>query len=90
MTHADKATDRLTGAKAHVAQANERLVEAGRHAGSRYLGSYEKLVGRVITAQQKLARQSRNDAVKSIVDTQVDVTRQVTSAYTSAARKLIS
>ena len=65
-------------------------IEAGRRAGSRYLDGYDRFVDRVISVQHKLAMQSRNDALRSIVDKQTDVTRQVTSAYTSAARKLIS
>jgi hypothetical protein len=66
------------------------LVEAGRQASSRYLDGYEKFVKHVIAAQQKLAKQSQNDAVKSIVDTQAELTRQVTSTYAPAARRLIS
>jgi hypothetical protein len=50
---------------------------------------YEKLVRHVIAVQQKLGKQSKNHAVKSIVETQTGLTRRVTSAYTSAARKLI-
>jgi hypothetical protein len=65
------------------------LVEAGRRVGSRYLANYERFVGQVIAAQEKLAKQAENDVVKSMVEAQVDLTRQVTSAYTSAARKLI-
>ena len=90
MTRAGKVTDEFAGAPAHVAQMNERLVEASRGAGSRYLASHQRFVERVISVQQQLAKQSGNNAVKSIVDTQADLTRQVTSAYTSAARKLIS
>ena len=90
MTPAAKASDEFTGATAHAAELNERLVEAGRRAGSRYLDSYETFVERVITAQQKFAKQSGSDTVRSILEKQGDMTRQVTSAYTSAARKLIS
>lgn len=90
MTPAARASDEFTGATVHVAQFNDRLVEAGRRAGSRYLDGYETFVARVISVQQELARQSGSGAVRSIVATQANLTRQVTSAYTSAARKLIS
>jgi hypothetical protein len=73
-----------------VVQANERLVEAGKRSSKLYLDSYDRLVEGVTSFQQKLAEQSQNDAVKSVVATQVDVTRQLASAYTSAARDLIS
>ncbi len=62
-----------------------RPIEAGRRNGSRY----DRILDHVISVQHKLAAQSKNDALRSIVDTQADLTRQVTSAY-STARKLIS
>jgi hypothetical protein len=80
----------LNSAAEQIIQLNERLVEAGKRTGNLYLDSYDKLVEGVISFQQKLAEQSQNDAVKSVVGTQVDVTRQIASAYTSAARELIS
>lgn len=73
-----------------ITELNERFVEAGKRAGNLYLDSYDKLVEGVTSIQQKLAEQSQNDAVKSVVATQVDVTRHVASAYSSAARELIS
>ena len=68
----------------------ERLVDVGRRASNRYLDNYETLLERVISIQQKLAEQSRNDAISSLVTAQTNLTRQVSTAYTSAARKLIS
>jgi hypothetical protein len=44
----------------------------------------------VTSFQQRLAEQSQSDAVKSAVATQVDLTRALASAYTSAARELIA
>lgn len=73
-----------------ITELNERFVEAGKRAGNLYLDSYDKLVEGVTSIQQKLAEQSQNDAVKSVVATQVDVTRHLASAYSSAARELIS
>jgi len=66
------------------------MTPAARRAGSRYLNSYDKLVERVISVQSKLAERSKGDAMQSLVQTQVGLTRQVSSAYSSAARKLIS
>ena len=69
---------------------NERFVEAGKRTGTLYLDGCNKLVEGVTSFQQKLANQSENEAVKSVVATQADVARLLTSAYTSAARELIS
>ena len=73
-----------------VIQFNERLVNAGKRAGGAHLDSYERLVESVTKLQQKLADQSKNEAVRKAVATQVDLTRRLTSAYTSAARDFIS
>ena len=90
MATATKNPRNFNDAAEQVVELNERLVEAGKRAGNLYLDSYDKLVEGVTSFQQKLADQSHNDAVKSVVATQVDVTRQLASAYTSAARELIA
>lgn len=89
MTTATK-THHLDATEEQVTQLNERLVEAGKRAGNLYLDSYDKFVESATSFQQKLGEQSKNDAVKSVVATQVDLTRQFASAYTSAARELIA
>jgi hypothetical protein len=90
MATATRTPKNFNDATDQVVQANERLVEAGKRSSKLYLDSYDRLVEGVTSFQQKLAEQSQNDAVKSVVATQVDVTRQLASAYTSAARDLIS
>ncbi len=69
---------------------NGRLVTAGRRAGTLYLDNYEKLVGNVTSLQQKLADQSRSEAVRAVVALEVDLTKQVANVYTSTARHLIA
>jgi hypothetical protein len=90
MATATKTPQNLNDATEQAVQSGERFVEAGKRAGNLYLDSYDKLVEGVTSFQQKLAEQSQNDAVKSVVATQVDMTRQLASAYTSAARELIA
>ena len=90
MTTATKTPRSLDDATDQFVQVNERFVDAGKRAGNLYLDSYDKLVEGVTSFQQKLAEQSQNEAVKSVVATQVDMTRQLASAYTSAARELIA
>jgi hypothetical protein len=90
MATATKIPTDFSAAAEHVSDLNERLVNAGKRASSRYLDGYEKLVENVTSFQQKLADQSRNGTVQSVVKTQVDLTRQLTAAYTSAAREFIA
>lgn len=90
MATATKTHSDLNGAADQVTQLNERLVEAGKRAGNLYLDSYEKFVEGATSFQQKLAEQSKNDTVKSVVAAQVDITRELASTYTAAARELIA
>jgi len=90
MATATKNTHTVNEAAEQVAQLNERMVEAGKRAGSLYLDSVDKLVDSVAAFQTKLAEQSRNESIQTLIATQADVTRQIASAYTSAARELIA
>jgi hypothetical protein len=90
MATATKTPKNLNDATEQITQLNERFVEAGKRAGNLYLDSYEKFVEGFTSFQQKLAEQSQNDTVKSVVATQVDATRELASAYTSAVRELIA
>ena len=90
MATATKTHQDLNGAAEQVTELNERLVEAGKRAGNLYLDSYDKLVEGVTAFQRKLAEQSHNEAVQSVVATQVDLTRELASAYSSAAREFIA
>jgi hypothetical protein len=90
MATATKTNRSITDAADQIGQVNERLAEAGKRAGKLYLDGYEKFVEDVTSFQQEFAEQSQNDAVKSAIATQVDTTRQMASAYTSAVRELIA
>jgi hypothetical protein len=89
MATATKIKD-LNGAADQLSEFNERFVQAGKRAGSQYVESCEKLVENVTGLQQKLAADSHNQTVESVVTRQVDLTRQLTAAYTSAIRQLIA
>jgi hypothetical protein len=67
MAPSANADDGPLGATPDVAQVTKRFVRAGRRVSSRYLDNYQRLVGHVIDAQQKLAERSRNEAIRSIV-----------------------
>jgi hypothetical protein len=75
---------------AQVAAFNANVVKASRRAGNLYLDGCEKIVEDVTSLQQKLADRSKSEALKTLAATEVDVTRQITSSYTAAARALIS
>ena len=60
-----------------------------RKAGNPYLDSYEKTVDRAVEAQLKAAGLTQQEWLKSLVEAQGDLTRELTKSYTRAARTLL-
>lgn len=75
--------DRLT-------EARERAAANGKKAGAAYLTSYEKAVLTLVDSYEKAAGATRLDWVSTLATAQADFTREVTKAYTSAARELVA
>jgi hypothetical protein len=67
----------------------EQVLTAARKAGNLYLDSYEKAVDRTIELELKLAGLSQQEWLKSLIEAQVDVTRELTASYTTTARSLL-
>src|SRR5947209_3361742 len=96
-TSTDKTTNGKTTIDADTFEAafdqfkdlNEKVVAATRRAGTAYLDTYEQAVDKAIELEQRLAGASRQDWLKQLIETQADVTRQVTSTYTAAARAFL-
>jgi hypothetical protein len=72
-----------------VKDLNEQFLTAARKAGNQYLDSYEKAVDRAIELEVKLAGLTQQEWLKSLIETQADLAREVTSSYTTAARTLL-
>jgi hypothetical protein len=70
-------------------ESGEQVLTAARKAGNLYLDSYEKAVDRTIELQLKLAGLSQQEWLKSLIEAQVDVTRELTGSYTTTARSLL-
>jgi hypothetical protein len=67
----------------------EQVLSAARKAGNLYLDSYEKAVDRTTELQLKLAGLSQQEWLKSLIEAQVDVTRELAGSYTTTARGLL-
>ena len=67
----------------------EQVLSAARKAGNLYLDSYEKAVDRTTELQLKLAGLSQQEWLKSLIEAQVDVTRELAGSYTTTARSLL-
>ncbi|MGI8902102.1 MAG: hypothetical protein ACR2IP_00210 [Solirubrobacteraceae bacterium] len=73
----------------HIKDLNEQVLAATRKAGASYLESCEKAVDRTIELERKLAGMTQQEWLRSLVDAQADITRELARTYTSTARNLL-
>ena len=83
-------TEAIENATERVAEFNEKAPENGKKAGAAYLDSYEKAVASSPTATRRPPARPRSSGCSTVAATQADFAREVTKAYTSAARELVS
>jgi hypothetical protein len=88
-THAKTGIPSFDTAFEQVRESNEQMLTAARKAGNLYLDSYEKAVDRTTELQLKLAGLSQQEWLKSLIEAQVDVTRELAGSYTTTARSLL-
>ena len=70
-------------------ESGEQVLAVARKAGNLYLDSYEKAVDRTTELQLKFAGLTQQEWLKSLIEAQVDVTRELAGSYTSTARSLL-
>jgi hypothetical protein len=73
-----------------VAELNEKAAKNGRTAGVAYITSYEKAVLSLADSYEKAAGATKLDWVSDVASAQADFTREITKAYTSTVRELVS
>ena len=78
-TKSDPVTESVESAAERVAELNEKAVANGKKAGAAYLSSYEKA-----------ASATKVEWLATVATAQADLTRDITKAYASAARELVS
>jgi hypothetical protein len=89
-TKTDPITDSIETAAERVAELNDKAVQNGRKAGLAYLDTYEKAVVQIADGYEKAANATHIEWISTVAATQADFAREVTKAYTSAARELVS
>ena len=90
MATAQSKTDPIETATARVTEFNEKAIENGKTAGAAYLDSYEKAVVQIADGYEKAATASKIEWLSTVAATQADFAREVTKAYTGAARELVA
>jgi hypothetical protein len=68
---------------------NEEFFASTRKAGNLYLDSYERAVDRAIDLELKLAGLTHQEWLKSVIEAQADITREITTSYATAARSFL-
>ena len=89
-TKSDPITEPVQDAAERVADLNEKAVATTKKASEAYLSSYEKAVVTLADTYEKATSATKIEWVASIGSLQADATRQITRAYTSAVRELVS
>jgi hypothetical protein len=80
---------RLEAAAVRVRKLNERIIEAGKQTGETTLSSYEKALKAIAGAVERGPGTSDIDWISHLATTQAKFIRDVTQAWTSAARDVL-
>jgi hypothetical protein len=83
------ASDNAEAAADRVREVNERIIESSKKAGNVYLDLYEKTLNSIADYQDKVGEQSQVEWVTTIANAQANFTRELATAYTSAARSVL-
>jgi hypothetical protein len=89
-TKSSPVTESIDAAAERVAELNEKAVANGKKTGAALLDTYEKAVVSFTESYEKAAGSTKVDWIVSAATAQADFTREVTKAYTSAARELVA
>jgi hypothetical protein len=73
-----------------VSDFTEKATANGKKAGAAYLDSYEKAVLTLADTYEKAAGATKIDWIETLASAQAGFTREVTKAYTAAARDLVA
>jgi hypothetical protein len=80
---------RLEAAAERLRKLNERIIEAGKQTGETTLSSYENALKAIAGAVERGPGTSDVDWISQLATTQAKFIRDVTEAWTSAARKML-
>lgn len=79
----------LHDATERVSEVNDRILDASKRTSAAVIDSYEKAFHTYADLQERVGEASPVEWVTTVTKAQADLTREVTKAYTSAARDLL-
>ena len=80
---------RLDAVAQRIRKLNERIIEEGKSAGEATLSSYEKALKAIASSIERGPGKSEIEWISSLATTQAKFIRDVTEAWTSAARGML-
>jgi predicted RNA-binding Zn ribbon-like protein len=83
-------TGQFEEAATRIRELNERLLESSKAAGTTTLDAYEKALTTLVDFEEKAAGASQLEWVSALAQTHASFVRDVSAAYTKAARELLS
>ena len=83
-------TETIESAVDRATELNEKLLERSRKVREAAVDSYETSVLALLDSYEKAASKSKVDWVPTVAAAQAGFSREITKAYTSAARELAS
>jgi hypothetical protein len=86
---AASAEARLEAAAQRLRKLNERIIEAGKDAGESTLTSYEKALKTIASTLERGPGSSDVEWISNLATAQAKFIRDVTTAWTTAARKVL-
>jgi hypothetical protein len=86
---AQSAAENVEEATKRIRDLNERIIEQGRKAGLAYLDSYESTLKRLADFEETVGQASQIEWITELANAQAAFIRDVTAAYTRAAREML-
>jgi hypothetical protein len=69
--------------------ASEQILAAARKAGALYIDSYEQAVDRALDVESRFAASAQPEWLKALIESHVDLSRELADSYVSTARSAI-
>jgi hypothetical protein len=83
------AEERAEAVAQRLRKLNERIIDAGREAGESTLANYEKALKAIASGLERGPGSSDIDWISTLATAQAKFIRDITNAWTSAARNLL-
>ncbi len=68
---------------------SDQILAAARKAGAVYIDSYEQTVDRALDIESRFASNAQPEWLRGLIESHVDISRELTSAYVNTARSAL-